>query len=89
MLETKIFFPTPNFTFKLDAKDPLLVVFTNTSSYAIRYEWDFGDGSPKQSSISPQHLFNQGKTFNVTLTAYGLLGDEKIGSIAIPVKAGL
>lgn len=41
---------------------PLTVDFTDTVQNAVSYEWDFGDGSPRVTTIYPnvniQHLFN-------------------------------
>lgn len=50
---------------------PLHVDFTNTSSNAINYEWDFGDGSNVETSLNTNHVFhNTGlviETFDVSL----------------------
>ena len=37
-----------------------------------RFEWDFGDGSPKQTLETPQveHTYSCGRTYQVTLTAW-------------------
>jgi gliding motility-associated-like protein len=51
--------PTSQFTEdKVKGCTPLPVNFTNQSSAgAISYEWDFGDGSPKETTASPSHTF--------------------------------
>ena len=53
---------------------PLSVTFTNNSTNATKYEWDFGDGSSSTES-APSHIFNNtsitsAKTFVVTLRAF-------------------
>jgi len=54
---------------------PLTVNFTNTSFGAItNYSWDFGDGSPLSGAPSPEHLFVNAGSYNVTLTVSGTNG---------------
>lgn len=52
---------------------PLLVEFTNNSSGADSYEWDFGDGFTS-TEIEPTHTYSNTGTYAVTLTATGLAG---------------
>lgn len=49
------------------------VLFTNTSFNADRYEWNFGDGSPVETTTNPVHRFSGNRTYEVQLIAY--LGD--------------
>jgi gliding motility-associated-like protein len=52
------------------------VLFSNTSSGASDYVWNFGDGSPESTEVNPIHQFpneNQG-TYVVELIAYSPLG---------------
>lgn len=50
--------------------DGYKVNFTNFSSNAKEYEWEFGDGSGETSTLKgPQHVFNRKGDFLVTLTA--------------------
>lgn len=63
--------PKAQFTFT-EACEKTNMVFTNTSitppgTSFVSYYWDFGDGytSPEQS---PQHMYNNYGTFNVTLS---------------------
>lgn len=46
--------------------------FTDASSFATGYVWDFGDGSPTVTSQNPTHIYTAEGTYNVTLTAYNL-----------------
>jgi PKD repeat protein len=47
---------------------PLSVAFANTSTGGTSYSWDFGDGSPTDTTDSPAHTYNAYGTFTVTLT---------------------
>ncbi len=53
--------------------NPVDVTFTNTSSLAKYYDWDFGDGSFHATNTNPTHLFENytvnTETFEVILTA--------------------
>lgn len=58
---------------------PDSVVFTNSSTGANFYIWDFGDFSPTDSSDDPYHWYNWQGVFIITLTAYDTLtGDSDI-----------
>ncbi|MBI1227826.1 MAG: PKD domain-containing protein [Bacteroidetes bacterium] len=58
-------FPIAEFTYSvLDSE----VAFTNNSSNALQYLWDFGDGS-SSTVISPTHEYSASGEFNVTLMA--------------------
>lgn len=43
--------------------------FTNNSLNAANYIWDFGDGSPLDTSTSPTHIYTSAGTYNVMLVA--------------------
>jgi PKD repeat protein len=49
---------------------PLTVTFTNLSSGATDYAWDFGDGQTS-TNASPVNTYTNTGTFSVTLTAVG------------------
>lgn len=57
----------PDFTFMVTAST---VDFTNQSSSASSYEWDFGD-SNTSTAASPTHIYQSIGTFTVKLNAYG------------------
>ena len=61
--------------------DGLEVSFTNESSMAISYVWDFGDGSELSEEVSPIHSYPDYGTYEVILRAYGIAGDESISEI--------
>jgi PKD repeat protein len=54
---------------------PVTVSFTNTSTGASSYRWDFGDGR-SSTARNPSHTYAEGGSFTVTLTAAGP-GDEE------------
>lgn len=58
--------PNPAFSWNANG---LEVTFTNLSTGALGYSWDFGDGSPATSISSPTHLFDASGTYTVTLIA--------------------
>jgi len=62
--------PTASFTAdKTTDCTKLAVQFKNTSTGAIGYRWDFGDGSPISNEFEPQHTYTgSGINYSVTLT---------------------
>jgi PKD repeat protein len=70
---------------------PLNVKFTNSSTNATKYEWDFGDGS-SSTSDAPSHTFSNTSTtsarsFTVTLRALNAAGKSSSTSKTINVDA--
>ena len=47
------------------------VGFTNTSTGAANYIWDFGDGSPTDTSVNPLHAYAVEGTYTITLIVVG------------------
>lgn len=45
------------------------VNFNNTSTNAFNYVWDFGDGSPVSTAVSPSHVYNAAGDYDVMLIA--------------------
>jgi PKD repeat protein len=66
-----------NFTYSGNGTAPSTVQFTNTSSNASSYSWDFGDNSTSYLS-SPSHTYNKGGVYTVTLTATGAGGTKMV-----------
>lgn len=48
---------------------PTLVTFSNESTGAKEYLWDFGDGSPTSNNINPSHQYHTPGKYAVTLIA--------------------
>lgn len=61
--------PVANFTFSSPTCPTGAVTFTNSSSNATAYLWDFGDGSATSIVTSPTHSYTTAGTYTVTLTA--------------------
>jgi len=63
--------PTADFTFSgANIPAPSTVAFSNASTNATSYAWDFGDGQTSTQK-DPTHIFLNAGTFNVKLTATG------------------
>ena len=64
--------PTPGFTVQLNTTQyPVVATFTNTTTNAFLYQWDFGDGSPLTSGQNVTHTYKAAGTYQVKLTAAG------------------
>jgi len=71
----------------------LLVSFDATGSSDadgdfLRYEWDFGDGSPVETGPTPQHLFSGYVTNYVTLTVTDSMGLSNTAAVSIDTALG-
>src|SRR4030095_904728 len=67
---------------------PLQVQFSSTGTFdpdadPITYEWDFGDGSPVDSSPDPAHVYVTSDSFAATLTVRDNRGGA--ASKALPI----
>ena len=62
--------PNAGFTF---TTNNLTATFTNNSSNASTYLWNFGDGI-SSAAVNPIHTYAAAGTYNVTLTAVGSCG---------------
>ena len=65
------------------APDP--VTFTNTSTNALTYLWNFGDNSTSNLT-SPTHTYASGGTYTVSLTATSLSGASSSTTLTINVS---
>ncbi len=61
--------PKAAFTVQTPLSPPYITRFTNQSTFASQYRWDFGDGSAINNQVSPQHEYVAAGTFTVTLVA--------------------
>ncbi len=52
---------------------PLVVTFTNTSTNALSYFWEFGDGNSSLQT-NPIHAYQNAGRYTVRLKAYGISG---------------
>jgi PKD repeat protein len=63
--------------------------FTNQSTNAISYSWNFGDGSPADNSANPYHTYSANGTYTVTLTATGPCGADTYTMVVTISQVGL
>jgi len=69
--------PTAGFTGSPTSGDyPLAVSFTNQSTGATSYSWNFGDGGTS-TATNPSHTYTAAGTFTVTLTATNSCGSDQ------------
>ncbi|MDP3928788.1 MAG: PKD domain-containing protein, partial [Bacteroidota bacterium] len=61
------------------------IQFNNLSQWGSSFLWNFGDGTPIDSSYAPYHSFPAAGTYNVTLTVYS--SPTCIHTITLPVLA--
>ncbi|NKI31746.1 PKD domain-containing protein [Croceivirga thetidis] len=76
-------FPAANFSYASSSDDFRIINFTNLSSEASTYSWDFGNGNTSEEQ-DPSFTFAAGEgTYPVTLTAID--GNGMTGSVTIDV----
>ncbi|MEZ0607753.1 PKD domain-containing protein [Fibrella sp. WM1] len=78
--------PVPNFTSKADAASARKIAFTNTSSNAVSYAWDFGDGSAPVTDASPMYTYSKAGVYTVTLTATGITGSADAAQTTVTLS---
>ena len=71
---------TANFTadYPTGCSIPHTVNFTNTSTNATSFIWDFGDGSPTDLSTSPSHTYTTAGLYSVSLIASSTCGSDTL-----------
>jgi len=60
--------PTTSFTLSGDVEAGDTITFSNTSSGAVSWLWNFGDGT-SSTDENPKHIFKKAGSFSVSLTA--------------------
>lgn len=83
--------PSPVAAFAFQPNPPVqntATQFTNRSSGASAYFWDFGDGDTSRL-VSPQHFYTRTATFNACLIAYDAVGcaDTTCQDVSAIIKA--
>ena len=81
--------PAPDFVFTPDVpcQAPCEVTFTSKSTNADSYEWDFDDGSPKESGEIVIHKYTTGRDYYVKLVAKSKSGGSQGITKAVKIKA--
>jgi len=77
--------PVASFGYQPNA---LQAYFTNTSSNATNYAWDFGDGSAGNTAVNPTHTYLDNGTYIVRLIAFNNCGSDTI-FIPVTVNKGV
>jgi hypothetical protein len=62
---------------------------TNTSTNAVTYTWDFGDGSPINTTASPSHTYSANGTYTIILTVTGPCGTDTYTQVVTISQVGL
>ena len=78
--------PIADFTFSVVGRT---ATFTNTSTNANAYIWNFGDGTPNSTQTNPVHTYAIPGTYTVTLTANGPCGMDMYSQTLVVVPAPL
>lgn len=81
----KVLLPVADFTNYIDNLSKTSN-FVNVSANGTTYSWNFGDGSPVETNLSPSHKYAAAGTYPVTLTTAGFTGTPsvKTTNIIIP-----
>jgi PKD repeat protein len=79
--------PIATFQFEVSDANPLEVTFENFSTNATSYSWDFGD-SNTSTETNPTHVYADGGTYTVTLTATGAGGTADHSKDVTVIKPG-
>jgi gliding motility-associated-like protein len=66
---------------------PIQIDFLNTST-GDQWIWDFGDGSPLDTTYAPSHTYTTPGAFTVTLIAFDSLSCNLADTITFPVTIG-
>ena len=64
----------------------LVVTFTNTSSNAVSYEWDFGDVEGTSTAVNPTYTYATPGAYTVALTATCSFGCSEVYRDIVDVK---
>lgn len=69
--------PSANFAYAADAGNYQQINFTNNSSNANSYAWDFGDGTTSDEE-SPSHTYSADDSYTVSLTVTSSAGQQDV-----------
>lgn len=84
--DTPSIVPMPSFTQDRMFSEPgQEVTFTNGSTDATSYSWDFGDNTTASTDQSPTHTFSSVGVFTITLSATSSSGDVATSTSTITI----
>lgn len=90
---TSNIFGLPTADFYIDTSASPTISFTNLSTDADNYKWNFGDLSPSDTASNPSHTYTVNGNYNVCLVAYNSVGSDtmchsvNISNIPAPVSS--
>ncbi len=67
--------------------DNLTVTFTNSSTDAVSYSWDFGDQSAASTDENPVYTYAEAGSYTVILTAISSTSDSETETMDVTVEA--
>jgi PKD repeat protein len=80
--------PIPQFTVStVSGCAPMLVSFVNSTTGAVNYDWNFGDGMT-DTVFDPSHIYTNPGSFTATLYAVDSLGCSAIYTLPVPIEIG-
>jgi PKD repeat protein len=63
--------PVADFTYAVTLGSTITITFTNTTTAATSYSWDFGDNTAASIDKNPQHVYASSGTYTVKLSSTG------------------
>lgn len=74
------------FTYSLSG---VTAAFTNQSTGAYSYSWNFGDASPTNNTQNPTHVYTTNGTYTITLTVTGECGTDTYTQVITITQVGV
>ncbi len=76
----------------LSGTAPLTVAFSSAGSYdpdgsALRFDWDFGDGSARSAEANPVHVYTAQGAYSAVLTVTDASGSQDTARLSVSVTA--
>ncbi len=64
-------------------------IFTNQSTNALSYSWNYGDASPLGTTANPSHAYSTNGTYTVTLTVTSPCGTDTYTMTVVITQVGI
>ncbi len=77
---------TPTSAFSVESQNFLEVTFTNASTNAVSYVWNFGDESGGSNNENPVHTYAEPGTYTVRLVAASASDDLDVSTMEVTVS---
>jgi gliding motility-associated-like protein len=80
--------PLSAFTYNLDCASPLIINFRGSSQGGNAYKWDFGDGTPAQTTLNITHTYTTAGNHTVKFISFnGSCSDTAIQVVHVRQKS--